>query len=143
MEEKLLLWYNDKIKTNVNVTAKMIRDKAVEISNDKDFLASKGWLEKFKKKNGIQIISNKRLKKECSFHDTENNTIVNSINNSKNNISKNDTVKEGEKDDYEINIINENYKGKKNENEGDSSFSRNKRINEFDDKENTNTNIFK
>ena len=143
MEEKLLLWYNDKIKTNVNVTAKMIRDKAVEISNDKDFLASKGWLEKFKKKNGIQIISNKRLKKECSFHDTENNTIVNSINNSKINISKNDSVKEGEKDDYEINIINENYKGKKNENEGDSSFSRNKRINEFDDKENTNTNIFK
>ena len=71
------------------------------------------------------------------------NTIVNSINNSKNNISKNDSVKEGEKDDYEINIINENYKGKKNENEGDSSFSRNKRINEFDDKENTNTNIFK
>ena len=143
MEEKLLLWYNDKIKTNINVTAKMIRDKAVEISNDKDFLASKGWLEKFKKKNGIQIISNKRLKKECSFHDTENNTIVNSINNSKINISKNDSVKEGEKDDYEINIINENYKGKKNENEGDSSFSRNKRINEFDDKENTNTNIFK
>ena len=142
MEEKLLLWYNDKIKSNVNVTAKMIRDKAVEISNDKDFLASKGWLEKFKKKNGIQIISNKRVKKECSFHDTDN-TIVNSINNSKNNISKNDSVKEGEKDDYEINIINENYKGKKNENEGDNSFSRNKRINEFDDKENTNTNIFK
>ena len=28
----------------------MIRDKAVEISGDKDFIASKGWLEKFKKK---------------------------------------------------------------------------------------------
>ena len=50
MEAKLVQWYNEIIKKNINVTAKMIRDKAVEISNDKDFLASKGWLEKFKKK---------------------------------------------------------------------------------------------
>ena len=140
MEEKLLMWYNDKIKNNVNITAKMIRDKAVEISNDKDFLASKGWLEKFKKKNGIQIMSNKRHKKECEeFNRKENNNTRN--NNSINNISLNESGKEGEKDDYEINIISEN-KRKKHENENDSTFEKNKRI-KFDDKENTNTNIFK
>ena len=75
MEEKLLMWYNDKIKNNVNITAKMIRDKAVEISNDKDFLASKGWLEKFKKKNGIQIVNNKRRRNDSL--ETENNNTMN------------------------------------------------------------------
>jgi hypothetical protein len=142
MEEKLLIWYNDIMKKNVNITAKMIRDKAVEISDDKDFLASKGWLEKFKKKNGIQIISNKRVKKEVTFHETENNTIINSVSESKNSANKNESVKENEKDEYEINIINENYSGKKNENDG-NSLTKNKRMDEFDDKENTNTNIFK
>ena len=102
MEEKLLIWYNDIMKKNVNITAKMIRDKAVEISDDKDFLASKGWLEKFKKKNGIQIISNKRVKKEVTFHETENNTIINSVSESKNSANKNESVKENEKDEYEI-----------------------------------------
>ena len=69
MEEKLLIWYNDIMKKNVNITAKMIRDKAVEISDDKDFLASKGWLEKFKKKFGIRINNhkNKNFKKIISF----------------------------------------------------------------------------
>ena len=149
MEEKLLIWYNDIMKKNVNITAKMIRitakmirDKAVEISDDKDFLASKGWLEKFKKKNGIQIISNKRVKKEVTFHETENNTIINSVSESKNSANKNESVKENEKDEYEINIINENYSGKKNENDG-NFLTKNKRMDDFDDKENTNTNIFK
>ena len=142
MEEKLLIWYNDIMKKNVNITAKMIRDKAVEISDDKDFLASKGWLEKFKKKNGIQIISNKRLKKEVTFHEKENNTIINSVSESKNSANKNESVKENEKDEYEINIINENYSGKKNENDG-NFLTKNKRMDDFDDKENTNTNIFK
>jgi hypothetical protein len=142
MEEKLLIWYNDIMKKNVNITAKMIRDKAVEISDDKDFLASKGWLEKFKKKNGIQIISNKRVKKEVTFHETENNTIINSVSESKNSANKNESVKENEKDEYEINIINDNYSGKKNENDG-NFLSKNKRMDDFDDKENTNTNIFK
>ena len=145
MEEKLLLWYNDKIKNNVNITAKMIRDKAVEISNDKDFLASKGWLEKFKKKNGIQIISNKRHKKDyCEYNNNskENNSINNSINNTIiNNMSVDERISKEEKDDYEINIISENNKGKKHENDNDSTFEKNKRI-KFDDKENTNTNIF-
>ena len=87
MEAELVMWYNN-IKKNINVTAKMIRDKAVEISKDKDFLASKGWLEKFKKKNGIQIINNKRLRKSYSG-DMDNNTINYNINNSINNTEYN------------------------------------------------------
>ena len=124
----------------------MIRDKAVEISNDKDFLASKGWLEKIKKKNGIQIISNKRHKKDyCEYNNNskENNSKENnSINNTIiNNMSVDERISKEEKDDYEINIISENNKGKKHENDNDSTFEKNKRI-KFDDKENTNTNIF-
>ena len=138
MEAKLVQWYNEVIKKNINVTAKMIRDKAVEISNDKDFLASKGWLEKFKKKNGIQIFNNKRSRKYYSV-DNENNSGNNSINFTFNN-NRNDSDKREEKDDYEINIINEN-KGKLM-----YSDEENKRImqslnQEFCGKENTNSNI--
>ena len=50
MENKLVEWYKEEISGGANVSAKMIRDKAVEISGDKDFIASKGWLEKFIKK---------------------------------------------------------------------------------------------
>jgi len=138
MEAKLVQWYNEVIKKNINVTAKMIRDKAVEISNDKDFLASKGWLEKFKKKNGIQIFNNKRSRKYYSV-DNENNSGNNSINFTFNN-NRNDSEKREDKDDYEINIINEN-KGKLM-----YCDEENKRImqslnQEFCGKENTNSNI--
>ena len=144
MEEKLLSWYNESIKKNINITAKMIRDKAVEISKDKDFLASKGWLEKFKKKNGIQIINNKRSKKYESLV-MENNSINSMFNNNRN--YDNNKEKEMEmgkemgfdkvdKEDYEINIINDNYNKEKNGN---------KKIiqalnQEFQGKENRNTN---
>ena len=50
IENKLVEWYKEEISGGANVSAKMIRDKAVEISGDKDFIASKRWLEKFIKK---------------------------------------------------------------------------------------------
>ena len=69
MENKLVEWYKEEIGGGANVSAKMIRDKAVEISGDKDFLAFKGWLEKFIKKFGIRIDThkNKNFKKIISF----------------------------------------------------------------------------
>ena len=69
MENKLVEWYREEINGGANVSAKMIRDKAVEISGDKDFLASKGWLEKFKKKFGIRIAThkNKNFKKIINY----------------------------------------------------------------------------
>ena len=135
MEEKLVEWYNEVIKKNKCVTAKMIREKAVQISNDKDFLASKGWLEKFKKKNNIQIINNKNYKK---YIDVNNNSY---------NKTKNE--KDVDKIDYEINIVNENNKGilnneKKIENIRDYKYTKIKSsFSEYDDedKENTNSNI--
>ena len=99
MEAKLVEWYNEVIKKNKCVTAKMIREKAVEISDDKDFLASKGWLEKFKKKNNIQIINNKNCRKSV-----ERNI----------NIEISNKDEKNEKIDYEINIVNENNRGKIN-----------------------------
>jgi hypothetical protein len=74
MENKLVEWYKEVINQNINVSAKMIRDKAVEISEDKDFLASKGWLEKFKKKFNIRIVThkNKNFKKIITFKEKIN-----------------------------------------------------------------------
>ena len=151
MEEKLLLWYNEAIKKNINITAKMIRDKAVEISKDKDFLASKGWLEKFKKKNGIQIPNNKRSRKYENFY-MENNSGINSINFTfNNNMNSDENNKEKEKGidkidkmDYEINIINDNYyKGKllNKEEKNENKKMIQSLNNEFEGKENTNSNI--
>ena len=91
MEEKLVEWYNNMTKSGISVTAKMIRDKAVEISTDKDFLASKGWLEKFKRKFDIKIVNNKNRK----FKRSLNCEIIRNKN-----IYMND-----DKIDYEINII--------------------------------------
>ena len=69
MGNKLVEWYKEEISGGANVSAKMIIDKAVEISGDKNFLASKGWLEKFIKKFGIRIDThkNKNFKKIISF----------------------------------------------------------------------------
>ena len=95
----------------------MIRDKAVEISNDKDFLASKGWLEKFKKKNGIQVVSSKRIRKgndismdynTINYNIVNNNTISNNSSGNSNYRNVKEIEKETEKSDYEINIINDN-----------------------------------
>ena len=50
MENKLVEWYKEEVSGGGNVCGKMMRYKAVEISGDKDFIASKRWLEKFIKK---------------------------------------------------------------------------------------------
>ena len=55
MEEKLCEWYKDIKMNKKHVTAKIIKQKALEFSNCKNFIASKGWLEKFKKKYCIEI----------------------------------------------------------------------------------------
>lgn len=56
MENILNNWYKELyIERNIPVTAKMIKQKALQITRYRDFIASKGWLEKFKKKYNIQI----------------------------------------------------------------------------------------
>ena len=91
MENKLVEWYNEVVNQNINVSAKMIRDKAVEISEDKDFLASKGWLEKFKKKFNIRIVThkNKNFKKIITFKEK-----LNKLNKEINEIKEKEIIKD-------------------------------------------------
>lgn len=64
MEKKLSEWIH---KFNVvegnPITAKIVKKKALEFRSSKEFIASKGWLEKFKRKYNLNIISEKSLRK--------------------------------------------------------------------------------
>jgi hypothetical protein len=55
MEMKLFDWYVYKKKHSQQVTAKMIKDKALELRSSPDFIASKGWLDKFKIRYRLEI----------------------------------------------------------------------------------------
>ena len=125
MEYKLVEWYKEEINQNINVSAKMIRDKAVEISDDKDFLASKGWLEKFKKKFNIRIVThkNKNFKKIISFKER-----LNKYNKDKDNeIKDKDSFKDLNLNDIikdEINYDSDDEKNKSdNENENENEIN--------------------
>ena len=56
MEKKLLEWYhsNNIIQGN-KITTKDFKNKALELSKDPKFKASKGWLQKFRKRNIIKL----------------------------------------------------------------------------------------
>ena len=99
MEEKLVQWYNDMVKKGFCITAKMIREKAVEISDDKDFLASKGWLEKFKRKFNIHIMNGKNKKfRRCLSSPIKNNEVCDEQHDNKmnmqTNVEKNRNIKD-------------------------------------------------
>lgn len=74
LEEKIISWYNDLVSKKVEINAIMIRDKALSISNDPDFYASKGWIEKLKKKHKLILsdirrsINNNNKIKEIKRH---------------------------------------------------------------------------
>ena len=145
MENKLVEWYREEINGGANVSAKMIRDKAVEISGDKDFLASKGWLEKFKKKFGIRIAThkNKNFKKIIAFKDKIGKININSNINSNNN-DLNNYLEEKDKDDEEVKInlgLNIGIEGNNNQFEKNIENSENEEENEEDKNENENENI--
>jgi hypothetical protein len=56
MEAKLYKWYDEcKNVQKIPVTSKMIKQKALESTRFKDFIASKGWLEKFKRKYKLEL----------------------------------------------------------------------------------------
>ena len=64
MEKKLYAWYNQLKIEGIPVTPKMIKQKALDITKFKDFIASKGWLEKFKRKFNLEL--SRENKDSCS-----------------------------------------------------------------------------
>lgn len=55
MEKLLYRWYTHKQANSEPVTAKMIKEKAIELTTCQDFIASKGWLDKFKIRYRLDI----------------------------------------------------------------------------------------
>ena len=55
MEIKLFDWYTNLKTQNVPVTPKMIKQKALDMTKLENFIASTGWLEKYKKKFKLEL----------------------------------------------------------------------------------------
>jgi len=55
MEKNLHNWYVEKKARGEIITAKMIKEKAIQLTNCSDFIASKGWLDKFKVRYNLEI----------------------------------------------------------------------------------------
>ena len=56
MEEELLKWYDNYHRVEGNkVKTREFKQKALDFSNDSTFRASKGWLQKFRKRHNIKL----------------------------------------------------------------------------------------
>ena len=55
MEIELANWYKEQKDLGMAVTANMIKQKALELSNCEEFMASKGWFDKFKIRYFLKI----------------------------------------------------------------------------------------
>lgn len=53
MELELHRWYLNQLRLKQQVTAKQLKKKAIDLTTNKDFIASKGWLDKFKVRYGL------------------------------------------------------------------------------------------
>ena len=133
MENKLVEWYREEIQGGANVSAKMIRDKAVEISGDKDFLASKGWLEKFKKKFGIRIAThkNKNFKKIINYKEKIDK--INDDDENNNNKINLDIIEQ--KENYSEKKLSDNHSENNSGNDEGNFEEKNEGGNELNDNE--------
>ena len=56
MVKKLLDWYKDTAKNKGRkITTKEFKEKALNLSKDPNFRASKGWLQKFRRRHKIKL----------------------------------------------------------------------------------------
>lgn len=55
MERALYKWYKSEMKDGRQVTARKVKDMAIKMSTCGDFIASKGWLDKFKVRYRLDI----------------------------------------------------------------------------------------
>ena len=134
LEEKICHWINQMKLKGMLPTSNQTREKALQLSKDKKFIASKGWLEKFKKKFDITLAKKKDLKKEkeCNkkkVKEFEKNNDI--INDSKN--KSNENVINKNKECKKIVILNKNIIFKK-------KFDVNQKNNN-DDKNNNSKNV--
>ena len=69
MEKHLYRWYLTKRDAADPVTAKMIKEKAIQLTTCRDFIASKGWLDKFKIRYRLDIAkeSSTAQQSNCCF----------------------------------------------------------------------------
>ena len=68
LESKVLEWYENARKNQLFVTGPMITEKAMEIHKESgckgNFRAIKGWLQRFKSRNGIKLVGLMEVKSE-------------------------------------------------------------------------------
>lgn len=55
MERALYKWYKSETKEGRMVTARKVKEMAIKMSTCGDFIASKGWLDKFKVRYRLDI----------------------------------------------------------------------------------------
>lgn len=77
MEENLTNWIKSKIKQDIYLTQTEIRNQARKFSGDINFKASKGWLEKYFRRNKMisdglnYLLTTKRLKIQVMKRDED------------------------------------------------------------------------
>ena len=57
LESKLLIWYDEMLSKGMKPRYGTVRQKALKMTKSKNFMASKGWFEKFKKKYDLKFLS--------------------------------------------------------------------------------------
>jgi hypothetical protein len=61
LEKKLLDWYNQRASSGKLPSPREMSKTALKITTNSDFLASKGWLEKFRKKHNLLLNSRRHF----------------------------------------------------------------------------------
>lgn len=118
MEKKLYSWFTKLIKEGYSVSPRMIKAKALKLTNNKDFNASKGWLAKFQNKYKLDLYCNKKKRLGSNYTaDKKKNSNSIKLNNSKShNIGKveiknekdEEFIKEEDKPDINSKLDNNN-----------------------------------
>jgi len=69
MEKHLIEWYFDLIGDGQMITSKQFKEKARELTSLSQFKASKGWLEKLKKKYNLRFVRPKKMNNDKIYFD--------------------------------------------------------------------------
>lgn len=56
MESDLCEWYKKMVQKGIQVTNSMLKEQARKLSRCPEFLASKGWLDKYKQRHNVKVV---------------------------------------------------------------------------------------